>query len=306
MAEDVRAGFSRRPWSLPPKYFYDARGSALFGRICDTEEYYLTRSEAALLQRHGAEIMDLARPAHLIELGSGDSRKTRLLFEAYRGCQRRLTYWPFDCCESMLVETARHLIAEFPWLSVQPLCGDYAAGLAHLPLPPGTRLYAFLGSTIGNLDKSATLRFLEDLARCTEAGDWFLLGADRIKDPEVLHAAYNDAEGLTAAFNLNMLAVLNRELEAKFVLEGFAHEAIYNACEQQIEMYLIARNAQRVRIAALDLDLDLARGERILSEISRKYSREGLEALISAAGFVVVRHYEASGGRYSLVLSQRA
>lgn len=306
LAEDLRNGFSDRPRSLPPKYFYDARGSALFARICETEEYYLTRSEAGLLRRHAAEVLALARPAHLIELGSGDAKKTRVLLDAYRGRQRRLTYWPFDLCEPMLLQTARRLVSEFPWLSVQPLSGDYSAGLANLPSPGGTCLYAFLGSTIGNLDRSAALRFLLDLVQCMEEGDWLLLGADRIKAPEVLHAAYNDAEGVTAAFNLNVLGVLNRELGGDFVPERYAHQALYNPREAQIEMYLVARVAQRVRFAALDFEVDLDAGERILTEISRKYSREGIEALLAEVGLAVVRHFEAAAGRYSLLLARRS
>ncbi len=305
LAEDVYSGLSSRPRGLSPKYFYDERGATLYARICETEEYYLTRCEAGLLRRHGTEVMELARPAQLIELGSGDSSKTRLLFETYRGRQRRLTYWPFDCCESMLLQTARRLVSEFPWLSVQPLSGDYTAGLEHLPSPPGTRLYAFLGSTIGNLHRFASLRLLADIAQRMQAGDWFLLGADRIKAPALLHAAYNDAQGITAAFNLNMLSVLNRELGADFVPQRYAHQALYNEREAQIEMYLVARAAQRVRIAALDLEIELHEGERVLTEISRKYSREGLERLMTEVGLAVVRHYEAPPARYSLLLARR-
>jgi L-histidine Nalpha-methyltransferase len=306
LADDARSGLLEPPRSLPPKYFYDARGSRLFDRICDTPEYYPTRREAALLARHSDDIVARSRPSHLIELGSGTSRKTRLLFDACERQGRYLAYWPIDVCQSVLLDSGISLTEDYPWLCVNALAGDYLAGLEGLPAVEGGRLFLFLGGTIGNIPRGEDEAFLSALRRRMGPADRLLLGADRVKDAAVLHAAYNDASGITAEFNLNLLCVLNRELGAGFDRRGFAHRALYNAAEEQIEMYLVARRDQRVRIGALGAELHFAAGERLLTEISRKYTPESLQALLGAAGLAVEHHYEPPDGYFSLVLARPA
>lgn len=300
--DDARDGLLQRPRSMPPKYFYDARGSQLFEAICDTPEYYPSRTEAALLAQHAAEIIDIARPAHIVEFGSGSSRKTRHLLNACAAQRQLCTYWPFDTCADALLAAGQSLTIDYPWLGINALIGDCLAGLQHLPDMPGRRLFTFLGGTIGNFSLSRAIRFLIDVRQRMQAGDWLLLGADRDKDPDVLHAAYNDSAGLTAEFNLNLLHVLNRELDADFAIKGFRHEARYNTDFNQIEMYLTAEATQHVRLTALDRVVELAAGERILTEISRKFSRNALQSLLAAVHFSEVRHYEPDNGYYSLVL----
>ncbi|MEJ2644553.1 MAG: L-histidine N(alpha)-methyltransferase [Gammaproteobacteria bacterium] len=301
LAQDARDGLIERPRSLPPKYFYDDRGSRLFDAICDTPEYYPTRTENALLERYAAQIMAAADPEHIIEFGSGTSRKTLHLLEA---CAAEACYWPFDVCESMLRESGSALVESYDWLQVNALVGDYLGGLARLPRPEGKRLLVFLGGTIGNFEPGQAHEFLCEVRESMEPGDTLLLGADRVKDPHILHAAYNDAAGITAEFNLNLLRVLNRELEADFDLGGFRHQARYNRALEQIEMYLVARRAQQVRLGALDADLEFANGEAILTEISRKFTPASLESLLGAAGLVVDRHFEPPNGYFSLVLAR--
>ncbi|HKJ09718.1 MAG TPA: L-histidine N(alpha)-methyltransferase, partial [Gammaproteobacteria bacterium] len=196
------------------------------------------------------------------------------------------------------------LVESYDWLQVNALVGDYLGGLAQLPRPEGKRLLVFLGGTIGNFEPRQAHEFLREVRQSMEPGDTLLLGADRVKDPRVLHAAYNDAAGMTAEFNLNLLRVLNRELDGDFDLDGFRHEARYNRTLEQIEMYLVARRAQQVRLGALDADLEFASGEAILTEISRKFTPASLEGLLGAAGLAVDRHFEPSNGYFSLVLAR--
>jgi len=304
LVQDARAGLFARPRSLPPKYFYDAAGSQLFDRICDTPEYYLTRAEAGLLARHGRDIIDRTRPVHILELGSGVSRKTRHLLDACSvlGCQPQ--YRPFDVCEEMLIEAGTALQQEYDWLQVDALVGDYLAGLDNLPAAHGPALVAFLGSTIGNFEEPVAAGFLREVRTLLGSDAWLLLGADRVKAPEVLHAAYNDAEGLTARFNLNVLDVLNRELGADFDSGAFHHYAHYNPVSTQMEMYLVADRGQRVHFVGLGETLELVEGEAIRTEVSRKFTRTALEALLEDAGFRVERHYETQDAGFSLVLAK--
>lgn len=304
LAEDARRGLLATPRALPPKYFYDARGSRLFDRICATPEYYPTRTEAALLAWHAPEIVAATRPAHIIELGSGTARKTRHLFDACQAQGRACVYWPFDVCETTLHQTGRALTGEYDWLWVRALAGDYLAGLDDLPAADGVRLFVFLGGTIGNFTAAEATEFLAGVRRCMRPDDRLLLGADRVKDHTVLHRAYNDAAGITAAFNLNLLRVLNRELRADFDLGGFAHEALYNPEAAQIEMYLVAKRAQRIRLSALGQAIRFVAGERVLTEISRKFTTESLGALCGAAGLAIERHYQPGNGYFSLVLTR--
>lgn len=301
--EDASAGLLQAPRSLPPKYFYDDRGSHLFDAICETPEYYPTRTEESLLARHAGDIIALAKPAHILEFGSGTARKTRQLFNA---CRRHesTAYWPFDVCESMLLESGQQLVEDYDWLTVNALVGDYLGGLRHLPALDGRCLYLFLGGTIGNFTEPQAGEFLREVRAVMKPDDFLLLGADRVKAAEVLHAAYNDGAGITAEFNLNLLRVLNRELDAGFRLDSFEHQALFNPAAGQIEMYLVSNCEQSIRLGALDKTLDLAEGERILTEISRKFTAPALEAMLGRAGFDIHCHFEPGNGYFSLLLAQ--
>lgn len=300
---DVERGLLRRPRRMPPKYFYDERGSELFDRICDTPEYYPTRTESQLLEKHAENIMRLAGPRHLLELGSGTSRKTRHLLRAWPDDGPR-TYWPLDVSEEMLLRSAGELSEEFPNIDVSVIVADYGDGLDRLPATPEATLYAFLGGTIGNFAHAEGARFLAQIGTRMKSSDHLLVGIDRVKETEVLNAAYNDAQGLTAAFNLNLLAVLNRELGADFDLDRFSHVARYDEEREQIEMYLRSRADQVVRLPALGQTLALAEGEEILTEISRKFTPQSIDRLLADAGLQRVRRYEPDNQYYSLVLAR--
>ncbi len=305
LAEDARTGLEERPRSLPPKYFYDERGSELFNRICETPEYYPTRTEAALLRRGSPEIIAQTRPGNIVELGSGNSQKTKNLLDACEQQQHACIYAPFDICEPALVQAGSRLQKKYPWLDVRPLLGDYHAGLSHLPRHRGVSLYLFLGGTLGNFTRTEAAAFIGDLGERMAAGDYLLLGADRIKNPAVLNAAYNDEQGLTARFNLNVLQVLNRELSADFQADNFAHEAAYNEELNRIEMYLSSRVRQEVVIDQLGLRLRLERNEKILTELSYKFHYDELETMLAAPGLDVVRHFEPDNRYFSLVLARK-
>lgn len=304
LAEDVRQNLLQSPYSLPPKYFYDHRGSVLFDQICDTPEYYPTRTESALLQRYCQHIINRLHLHHIIELGSGTSRKTRHLFDACQHLNKYPEYWPFDVCEPMLIQTAEDLMVQYDWLNVQPLEGDYSAGLSHLPKPDGHSLYVFLGSSIGNFSETEAINFLTEVSQHMATGDTLLLGIDRIKPVEVLEAAYNDEQGVTAEFNLNVLSVLNKQLGANFDLQQFEHQAVFNESESQIEMYLHSRSKQTIDFSELDTKLTLHDGEKILTEISRKYSLNGIENLLNQAGLNIMDHFEPENEYFSLILAQ--
>ena len=305
LADDLRRGFATQPRSLPPKYFYDERGSLLFDQICDTPEYYPTRTEDALLAAHAEEIVSIARPAHLMELGAGACRKTRHLLRAAGQLDAPLVYWPFDVCEEILREAGAALIEEFQWLSVNALVGDYLGGLRRPPCPGEPTLFAFLGGTIGNFEPAQAREFLSELTAVMEPGDFLLMGADRVKAPAVLHAAYNDAAGITAEFNVNVLNVLNRELDADFDPTAFRHRAVYNEQARQIEMYLVAMRRQRVQVSALDAEYVFEAGESILTEISRKFGDDELDELLGGAGLAPRTHFLPDNGYFSLVLAER-
>lgn len=303
IVEDARQGLLSRPRFMPPKYFYDQRGSELFDAICDTPEYYPTRTEDALLRHHAQELIQRAAPQHILEFGSGTSRKTRHLLDA---CTHVDTaYWPFDVCESMLIQAGEQLVDEYDWLEVNVLVGDYLAGLQSLPAMDGRCLYLFLGGTIGNFSEAEAGWFLHELTAVMKPGDRLLLGADRVKDSEVLHAAYNDEQGFTAAFNLNLLEVLNRELQADFATDQFAHRAGFNASAGRIEMHLESSCEQSVTIDKLGTTLHLQQGEQILTEISRKFTYAGLEAMLTDAGLIIESHKQPDNGYFSLLLARK-
>jgi len=304
LAEDVRQNLLSAPYSLPPKYFYDHRGSVLFDQICNTEEYYPTRTESQLLNRYCQHIINQLSLHHIIELGSGTSRKTRHLFDACQLLDHSPVYWPFDVCEPMLVETAHELKLQYDWLDIQPLEGDYSAGLSHLPKPDGHSLYVFLGSSIGNFTETEAIEFLKEVRQHMATGDSLLLGIDRLKDVQVLEAAYNDAEGITAAFNLNVLSVLNNELGADFNSDQFTHQALFNTEKSQIEMYLKSDTDQTINFSEINEELHIKGGEKILTEISRKYSFDGIKRLLEQAGLEMADHFEPSNEYFSLVLAR--
>lgn len=302
--EDIRQGLLSKPRSLPPKYFYDARGAELFDKICDTPEYYPTRTEHNLLDRHGSEIIRHTRPDEIVELGSGSSQKTRHLLNACENHAHICSYAPFDVCEPMLQESAAMIRAEYDWIQVKPLIGDYNGGLDNLPECEGNRLYVFLGGTIGNFNRPDARRFIRELRSCMQPGDHLLLGVDRVKETEILNAAYNDAEGITAQFNLNVLNVINRELNADFNLCDFDHVAVFNSEIKQIEMYLIAKEDQTISIRDLKASFDMKQGERILTEISCKYDYEEFESVLKQCGLDVIEHYEPENRYFSLFLGR--
>jgi len=304
LAEDVRQNMLQTPYSLPPKYFYDHRGSTLFDQICNTPEYYPTRTESELLRRYCQHIINQLQLHHIIELGSGTSRKTRHLFDACQYLNKYPAYWPFDVCEPMLIETAEQLMVQYDWLNVQPLEGDYSAGLSHLPKPDGHSLYVFLGSSIGNFSEVEAINFLKEVRKHMINGDTLLLGIDRVKDVNVLEAAYNDEQGVTAEFNLNVLSVLNQQLGANFNRQQFEHQAVFNESASQIEMYLHSNTQQTIAFAELDEQLELEDGEKILTEISRKYTLDGIESLLNQAELEILDHFEPENEYFSLILAR--
>ncbi|MFF3391988.1 L-histidine N(alpha)-methyltransferase [Streptomyces sp. NPDC002669] len=293
---DVLHGLSRHPKTLPPKWFYDARGSELFEEITRLPEYYPTRAEREILVDRSGEIAAASGARTLIELGSGSSEKTRHLLDALPGLH---SYVPVDVSESALRGAAGSLLTERPELSVHALVADFTGGLA-LPGTPGPRLVAFLGGTIGNLLPEERAVFLRSVRSLLSPGDALLLGTDLVKDEEVLVAAYDDAAGVTAEFNRNVLRVVNRELGADFDPAGFDHVARWDPEREWIEMRLRAREAHSVKIPELDLLVSFEAGEELRTEVSAKFRREGVRAELAAAGLRLDRWWTDAGGRFAL------
>ena len=302
LAADVRAGLTSDPKTLPPKYFYDARGSELFDEITRLPEYYPTRTERAILAAHVDELAALTGAETLIELGSGTSEKTRLLLRALHTSGTLRRFVPFDVDPAVLKDAAAAVGSEFPGLAVEPIVGDFELHLA--ALPAGTRrLLAFLGSTIGNLDPAQRARFLAAVRATLGPRDAFLLGTDLVKPAERLVAAYDDAAGVTAAFDKNVLSVVNRDLGGDFDLDEFDHVAVWDAGHERIEMRLRSRQDQVVRIAGLELDVRFARSEEVRTEISSKFRRPGVEAELAAAGLRLTHWWTDEAGDFALSLA---
>jgi L-histidine Nalpha-methyltransferase len=299
---DALAGLTATPKSLPPRWFYDERGSELFDRITRLPEYYPTRTERAILADRSAEIAAASGADVLVELGSGTSEKTRLLLSALRegGTLRRFV--PFDVDPSVLRSAGAALSAEYPGLDVEGVVGDFTRHLGELPAD-GRRLVAFLGSTIGNLEPVERADFLAALAGTLHPGDSFLLGTDLVKDPARLVRAYDDAEGVTAEFNRNLLAVLNRELKADFDPAAFGHVALWDAGHEWIEMRLRSVADQVVHVAELDLEVPFAAGEEMRTEISAKFRRAGVERELAAAGLAMTHWWTDPAGDFGLSLA---
>jgi L-histidine N-alpha-methyltransferase len=303
LGRDVADGLTRPQKVLPPKYLYDERGSELFDAICDLPEYYPTRTEEALLRGMARDLVGRIRPAQLIELGSGASRKTRVLLDALTEICPRASYVPVDVSEDMLRRSVRALRRAYPRLDVHGIVGDYERHLRHLP-DAERRLVVFLGSTIGNFSEAEGEQFLSALRGQLDAGDYLLIGFDLVKPVEILHAAYNDSAGITAEFNRNVLRVLNRELEGDFDPDEFEHEAFFNSAASRIEMHLRARRAVDVTLAAIDLTVEFAAGESIRTEISRKFTRDSAHRLLRAGGFSPREWHVSPNGFFSLALAR--
>ena len=302
LLRDVAWGLSRSQKELPPKYFYDRRGSELFDEITRLPEYYLTRTERALLDCWSTPIMTTLRPAALVELGAGSADKTRLLLDAMVYAGRGEVYLPIDVSAEFLEDSANRLRAEYPTLGIEPLVGDIADPLAIDALLPKPALMAFLGSTIGNFDPHAARRLLGNVASAMRPGDSFLLGADLRKNSAIIEAAYNDSRGVTAEFNLNVLRVLNRDLGADFDLSKFEHRAFYNRTLHRIEMHLVSTDDQTVRIPGVGA-VSFAGGESIRTEISCKYDRASLAELLGDAGMRIDRWISDAAASYALVVA---
>ena len=299
LRSDVATGLTSSPKTLSPMWFYDERGCALYDEITKLPEYYPFRAERAILLNHAKDIVRITAPDTLVELGSGTSEKSRLLLDAL---DMPATYVPFDVAESTLRETAAALAAEYPQLEIHGIVGDFAHHLVHIP-QEGRRLIALLGGTIGNLDPAGRARMLQTLRAGMQPGDSFLLGTDLVKDRARLVAAYDDAAGVTAAFNLNVLAHLNRELRADFDVDGFEHAAVFDEAAQWIEMHLVSQRDQSVRIEELDLDVAFVAGEILRTEISAKFTPGGVTEELHAAGIEVIEQWTDEDGDFLLTVA---
>jgi L-histidine Nalpha-methyltransferase len=302
---DAQAGLSADPKSLPPKWFYDAQGSALFEKITELREYYPTRAEREILRTRAASVAALTRARTLVELGSGSSEKTRLLLDALQAEGTLRGYVPVDVSEAALAGAAAALTAEYPGLDVRAVLSDFEQ---HLGFPgdegaPSPRLVAFLGGTIGNLLPQQRAVFLDRIRAELRPGDFFLLGTDLVKDPATLVAAYDDDAGVTAEFNKNVLAVLNAELGADFDLDGFEHVAVWDAQHEWIEMRLRSLASQTVHLPAIGLTAAFAAGEEMRTEVSAKFRRPGVAAELAAAGLEMRSWWTDSAAQFGLSLS---
>jgi len=300
---DVRAGLTAARKSIPPKWFYDARGSALFEEITALPEYYPTRTERALLERSVAEIAAASGADTLVELGSGSSAKTRLLLDAFRRAGTLRTYVPQDVSEAALREAIDALAREYPGLEVHGVVGDFTADLDKLPRGRSRRMVAFLGGTIGNLLPPERAGVLTALRATLEPGEQLLLGTGMVIDEPTLVAAYDDSAGVTAAFNRNLLDVLNRELRADFDVAAFAHRALWDAEHEWIEMRLRAERAMTVHVRDLDLTVEFAAGEELLTEISAKFRPGGVRGWLEATGWELVQSWTDPDERFALTLA---
>ena len=302
---DAQAGLSAGPKSLPPKWFYDAQGSALFEKITELREYYPTRAEREILRTRAASVAGLTRARTLVELGSGSSEKTRLLLDALRAEGTLRCYVPVDVSEAALAGAAAALTAEYPGLDVRAVVSDFEQ---HLGFPdgdgaPSPRLVAFLGGTIGNLLPQQRAAFLHRIRAELRPGDFFLLGTDLVKDPATLVAAYDDDSGVTAEFNKNVLAVLNAELGADFDLDAFEHVAVWDAQHEWIEMRLRSLTSQTVHLPGIGLSVEFGAGEEMRTEVSAKFRCAGVAAELAAAGFAMRSWWTDAAGQFGLSLS---
>jgi L-histidine Nalpha-methyltransferase len=306
LANDVLDGLTRPFKEIPPKHFYDARGSELFEQICELPEYYPTRTEREILQRHADGMIRRTRAGELVELGSGSAEKARILLEAMSRAGTLRRYVPLDVSESALEAAAHELIEEFDGLAVHGVVADFERHLAEIPAPGDTpRIVALLGGTIGNFLPGTRRRLLRQIAGLLRPSDRLLLGTDLVKDPAVLEAAYDDAAGVTADFNRNVLRVINRELDADFWPDAFDHVAFYDRKHEWIEMRLRAQRPCTVLVGDLGLRVDFAAGEELRTEISAKFTRARVQADFEAAGLRIDRWYTDPGELFALSLAAR-
>ncbi|WP_348918727.1 L-histidine N(alpha)-methyltransferase [Adonisia turfae] len=304
--QDVIEGLTQIPKSLPPKYFYDHLGSELFEKICTLPEYYPTRTESAIFHRYAHAITQLTGPCELVELGSGSATKTRILLDAYRAANLPLRYIPVDVSGSMLKDSSDQLLYDYPELRIHGMIGTYEPALNALPAANlATRMVMFIGSTLGNLSPNDCEQFLQLVSGALEPGQFFLLGLDLQKDIGTVEAAYNDAQGITAMFNLNMLQHLNHRYRGDFCLDNFYHQAMYNSQKHQIEMYLVSKQEQTVTLQDLDLTVKFAEGERLLSEISRKFDVVQMGAQLANHGLKVLQTFTDERQWFGLILAQK-
>ncbi|HEY2160769.1 MAG TPA: L-histidine N(alpha)-methyltransferase [Solirubrobacteraceae bacterium] len=306
LADDVLDGLTRPFKELPPKHFYDARGSELFEQICELPEYYPTRTERAILEEQASQIVRLSGAAELVELGSGAADKARILLDAMAEAGTLSRYVPLDVSEQALQQAAEQLVSEYDGLQVDGLIGDFERHLDSVPeRGSGPRIVALLGGTIGNFPPGSRRRLLREIARLLGPEDRLLLGTDLVKDPELIEAAYDDSSGVTAEFNRNVLHVINRELGADFSPDAFEHIAFFDRKHEWIEMRLRARAAQTVQIGDLGLSVEFDEGEELRTEISAKFTRQRLEADFRAAGLRLERWFTDADGLFALSLAAR-
>jgi L-histidine Nalpha-methyltransferase len=306
LADDVLDGLTRPFKELPPKHFYDARGAELFDEICELPEYYPTRAERAILERHAGEISELTGAVELVELGSGTASKTRVLLDALHEDGTLQRYIPVDVTESMVRECAAELTDEYPGLRVHGVIGDFERHLGEVPDALGARIVAFLGGTIGNFPPGSRRRVLREIAALLGPDDHVLIGTDLVKDPAVLEAAYDDAQGVTAEFNRNVLRVVNRELGADFEPDDFEHVALFDREHEWIEMRLRARRAHTTHVRDLDLPVHFQEGEEMRTEISAKFTGERIDGDLAAAGLELVRRFTDGDELFALTLARRS
>ncbi|HLG73919.1 MAG TPA: L-histidine N(alpha)-methyltransferase [Chloroflexota bacterium] len=304
LIDDVRAGLTRNPKELPPRWFYDDHGSELFEQITELPEYYQTRTEAAILRANAQDVIERARPASIVELGAGASTKTRLLIA--EGRREDVLDWfvPFDVSDGIVQRAARELLHEYPGLRIHAVIGDFTDHLDRIPRF-GRQLVIFLGGTMGNFLPPQRQAFLDSVSRMLDPGDTFLLGVDLVKDRTELVAAYDDAQGVTAAFNLNVLNVINRELDANFDLSAFAHLARYDEEKDWIEMHLRSLRNQRVSIPGAELTVDFREGELMRTEISAKFTRPRVEEFLAGSGLRLQAWYTDDRHRFALALAAK-
>jgi len=306
LADDVLDGLTRPLKELPPKHFYDARGSELFDAICELPEYYQTRTERLILQARAEEIVQRTGTVELVELGSGSATKTRVLLDAMAAAGTLARYVPVDVSATTVHAVAELFADEYPGLSVIGLVADFERHLKHLPAPAGPRLVPFLGGTIGNFPPGSRRRFLRSLRDAIGPHGHLLLGTDLVKDPRVVEAAYNDSAGVTAQFNLNVLHVVNRELGANFDVSAFEHVAFFDREREWIEMRLRASEPQHVRVEALDLEVAFAAREEMRTEISAKFTPQRLRGDLAAAGMELVEMFTDPDGLFAVSLARIA
>jgi L-histidine N-alpha-methyltransferase len=305
IAEDVLDGLTRPFKELPPKHFYDARGSELFEQICELPEYYPTRTERAILQARAAEIVERTGACELVELGAAYATKTRVLLDAMRDAGTLARYIPLDVSDTTVEACAHELVREYPGLDVHGVVGDFERHLVHLPAACGPRLVVFLGGTIGNFLPGARRRFLRSLRDTLGDDGHLLLGTDLVKDAAVIEPAYDDSAGVTAEFNRNVLHVLNRELDADFDVDAFDHVAFFDVDHEWVEMRLRSRRHQTVNIDAVSLAVRFGEGEEIRTEISAKFTPKRLAADLAAAGLEPAGFYTDPDQLFAVTLSRR-